>query len=52
MDVDDLMNCMEMHCSYPDDKVIIVINGKNYKLTGTVIGDEDENVIFIYAEEE
>ena len=51
MDVDDLMNCMVMHCACPNDEVIIVIKGKEYKLTETIIGDEDEGAIFIYAEE-
>ena len=51
MDVDDLMNCMVMHCSCPNNEVIIVINGNEYKLTGTIIGDEDEGALFIYAEE-
>ncbi len=51
MEVDDLINCMAMHCSSPGDEVIIMINGKEYVLTGTIVGDENESALFIYAEE-
>lgn len=52
MEVDDLMNCLMMHSSSKSNEVIIVIDGENYKLNGTIIGDEDENAVFVYAVKE
>ncbi len=50
MEAEDLISMIEMH-GKPDSEVIIVIDGKEYKLTGTVIGDEDESAVYVYAEE-
>ncbi len=52
MKAEDLINCLMLHCSCPSDTVIIVIDGQNYKLDGTVIGDEDEETVFVYATKE
>ena len=50
MAADDLINCLMMHCSSPEDDVIIVIDKIEYRLTGTIIGDEEESAVYVYAE--
>ncbi len=51
MDIDDVIALLGMHCNNFSDEVIIVIGQKEYKLEGTVIGDMDEQAVYVYAEE-
>ena len=49
MDAEDLVSQLQMH-GQPDSTVIVVLDGKDHALTGTVIGDSDEGEVYIYID--
>ena len=49
MDAEDLVSQLQMH-GKQDSAVIVVLDGKEHALTGTVIGDSDLGEVYIYAE--